>query len=547
MSLSATTSSPRPLLSPPADALAAIQGDFLHAWQTLLQAARDGSLEPVADRRFAASAWQGDYRLLAHAYMLSAQTMLRMADTLTGNAALRARVRFAVQQWLDVLAPSNFLALNPDAQQALWASNGATLQAGLANLLADVRKGRISQCDERGFELGGNLAATPGGVVFENSLFQLIQYAPSTTRVYQRPLFIVPPCINKFYILDLQPENSFVRYAVAAGHTVFVMSWRNPLASDGDGIEQAGWDDYVEDGVLQALAVARAISGEPQVNALGFCVGGTLLACALALTAARGEAPAASLTLLASMLDFRDTGALSVFVDEWHAQLREQTIGQGGLMSARELATTFSFLRPNELVWNYVVANYLKGQTPPAFDLLYWNSDGTNLPGPFFAWYFRNTYLENNLKTPGKVHIAGHAIDLSRLTMPTYVFGSREDHIVPWQTAYASAQVLGEPSDGGVNQGTRYVLGAAGHIAGVINPPARERRCYWCHEHDGALPADPQDWLASAQTCPGSWWNDWVQWLNPHGGKKRRARAPGSRRYPLIEAAPGRYVRVRAM
>jgi len=242
------------------------------------------------------------------------------------------------------------------------------------------------------------------------------------------------------------------------------------------------------------------------------------------------------------MLDFRDTGALSVFVDEWHARLREQTIGGGGLMTARELATTFSFLRPNELVWHYVVANYLKGEQPAAFDLLAWNSDGTNLPGPFFAWYFRNTYLENNLKTPGRVRVAGHAIDLSRLTMPAYLFGSNEDHIVPWQTAYASAQVLGGPC--------RFVLGASGHIAGVINPPARERRCYWCRDEAPPLPADPQAWLASAQTHPGSWWDDWTHWLGTHGGRKRRVAktsTPGSRRYPAIEPAPGRYVRVRAM
>jgi len=526
----------------PDHALAAIQADFLRDWNGLLQAARAGQLEPVADRRFAAPAWQGDYRWLAQVYLLSAQTMLRMTDALTGDAASRARVRFAVQQWVDALAPSNFLAANPEAQQALLASGGATLQAGLANLLADVQKGRISQCDENHFAVGRNIAVTPGSVVFENRLLQLIQYAPTTATVYQRPLLIVPPCINKFYVLDLQPENSFVRHAVAAGHRVLMVSWRNPLPADGDGIGAARWDDYVVEGVLQALAVAREITGQPQVNVLGFCVGGTLLACALAVAQARGESPAASLTLLASMLDFRDTGALSVFVDEWHARLREQTIGQGGLMTARELATTFSFLRPNELVWNYVVANYLKGETPAAFDLLYWNSDGTNLPGPFFAWYFRHTYLENNLKVPGRVRIAGHAIDLSRLTMPTYLFGSREDHIVPWQTAYASAQVLGGSC--------RFVLGASGHIAGVINPPAKQRRCYWRGDADTPLPTDPQAWLASAQTCPGSWWDDWTRWLGAHGGRKRRVAktsTPGSRHYPAIEPAPGRYVRVRAM
>jgi poly(R)-hydroxyalkanoic acid synthase, class I len=524
------------------EALADIQADFLREWARLSQAASEGRLEPAADRRFAAKAWQDSpvHTFLAHAYLLSAKTMLRMVDAAEVSEPLRERLRFSVMQWLDALSPANFLALNPDALQAVIDSGGQALYQGAVNLLQDLRKGRISQTDESRFEVGRNLAVTPGSVVFENRLFQLIQYRPATPQVYRRPLVIVPPCINKYYVLDLQPENSFVRHAVGQGHTVFMMSWRNPLPNDDDGVDQATWLDYLDEGVLRALAVAADICGQDQVNALGFCVGGTLLASALALAQARGHRPAASLTLLTCLLDYRDTGVLRVFVDEGHARLREQQLGAGGLMSARELAATFSFLRPNELVWNYVVSNYLKGQTPPAFDLLYWNADGTNLPGPFFAWYFRNTYLENNLKEPGRIKLGGHGLDLTSLDMPAYVYGSREDHIVPWKSAYDSTSLLRGPC--------RFVLGASGHIAGVINPPAQGRRSHWVGDDEGRPPGDPEAWLARAEERPGSWWPDWSKWLSAMGGGKVRARSRlGNARHRPIEPAPGRYVKVRAL
>src|SRR5690606_32742361 len=351
-----------------------------------------------------------------------------------------------------------------------------------------------------------------------------------------------PPCINKYYILDLQPENSFVRHAVEQGHTVFLVSWRNPLPSDTDGIDKAGWHDYLEEGVLQAIGVARAITRQEQVNALGFCVGGTLLASAIALAQARGEQPVASLTLLTTLLDFSDTGVLNVFIDELHVSMRERQMASGGLMSARELATTFSFLRPGELVWNYVVDNYLKGRTPPAFDLLFWNADGTNLPGPFFAWYLRNTYLENKLAEPGGVQVGGHAIDLRTLDMPAYVYASREDHIVPWQSAYATCALLsGE---------RRFVLGASGHIAGVINPPAKNRRSHWTADNvpAGQAAAPATGWLETAEELPGSWWPDGAQWLEAHAGATRKAPTRlGDARHKPIEDAPGSYVRERAL
>jgi polyhydroxyalkanoate synthase len=526
--------------------MAQIQADFSRGWQRLTDDARQGRLTPPSDKRFSSDAWSSSaqHLLMAHAYLLSAKAMESMVDAANVSEALRARLRFSIMQWVDAIAPSNFLALNPEAQQSIVASAGKVLDMGLSNLMADLRKGRITQTDESGFEIGVTVAVTPGEVVYENALFQLIQYTPQTPRVYARPLLIVPPNINKFYILDLQPANSFVRYAVESGFTVFLMSWRNPQGSDNDGVDRSTWSDYVDSAVLKALQVVRDISGQPQVNALGFCVGGTLLASALALAEARGESPVAALTLLTSLLDFRDTGVLGVFVDETHALLRDRQLGGGGLMSGRELATTFAFLRPNELVWNYVVGNYLKGQTPPAFDLLFWNADSTNLPGPFFAWYFRNTYLENNLKVPGRCETSGVPIDVTRLAMPAYIFGSREDHIVPWHSAYASTQLL--------HGQQRFVLGASGHIAGVINPPAKQRRSYWSIDDDSGrdayLPGDPQAWLARAQEHAGSWWPDWQRWLAGHSGEQVKASTQhGNARYQTIEPAPGRYVKVKAV
>lgn len=544
MNANLSASGPLPVSVAP-DVLADIQAEFSREWQRLCEDARRGALTPLADRRFAGEAWaaNGQHLLMAHTYLLSARAMSRMVDAAQVSEPMRDRLRFSIMQWVDALSPSNFLALNPDAQQSIVESAGRALNEGLANLLGDVKKGRITQTDETQFEIGRNVAVTPGEVVFENPLFQLIQYAPTTATVHEVPLVIVPPNINKFYILDLQPENSFVRHAVEQGFTVFLISWRNPLASDTDGVDRATWSDYLDDAVLQALRVASDITRQPQVNALGFCVGGTMLASALALAEARGEHPVAALTLLTSLLDFHDTGILSVFVDEAHALLRDHQLGAGGLMPGRDLATTFSFLRPNELVWNYVVGNYLKGQKPPAFDLLFWNGDSTNLPGPFFSWYFRNTYLENNLKVPGRAQAAGLPLDLTRLSMPAYIFGSREDHIVPWVSAYASTQVLRGPQ--------RFVLGASGHIAGVVNPPAKKRRSYWVADNMGGagkpLPGDPNAWLAQAQEKPGSWWPDWAGWLAGHSGKQVKARAKsGNASYRPIEPAPGRYVKVRA-
>ena len=527
------------------DKLAHIQAEFAQSWTAMAAQAQKGELQPPADRRFNSPAWASNpaFLLMAHAYLLSANAMNQLVDAAPVPEPVRNRLRFSTMQWIEAVSPSNFMATNPDVQRALIESNGQSLRQGLQLLFEDLQKGKLTHTDESKFELGKNVATTEGAVVFENALMQVLQYAPLTPTVYQTPLLVVPPCINKFYILDLQPENSFIRHAVEQGFTVFLISWRNPVPGDSDNIEMATWADYLQHGVLKAIEVVTDISGREKINALGFCVGGTLLASALALSHAQGKDPVASLTLLTTLLDFEDTGVLDVFVDEFHAQLRERQLGKGGLLKANELNTTFSFLRPGELVWNYVVSNYLKGEPPPAFDLLSWNADGTNLPGPFFAWYFRNTYLENNLKVPGKVKVDGYPIDLEALAMPAYIYASHDDHIVPWTAAYASTRLLSGPA--------RFVVGASGHIAGVINPPAKKRRHYWAYEQaqaDAGNPVDAQEWIEGATQQAGSWWPDWVGWLASHSGRRHTAPAElGHASYKPIEPAPGRYVKVRAV
>jgi len=503
----------------------------LALWQSFMNP-QDGqsSPPPPADRRFRAPEWQEPYySYLAHSYLLSA----RWLEELTAAAKLddhpRRKLDFFTRQMIDSMSPANFPWTNPEAIRLAAETEGESISCGLKNLAADIERGLVSMTDETAFEVGRNLAITPGSVVFENDFMQLIQYAPQTAEVHARPLVMIPPCINKYYILDLQPDNSFVRHAITAGHTVFMVSWRNMPAEMG----RATWDDYLEQGVMRALTVAREITGAEQVNALGFCVGGTLLASALAVLRARGENPAASLTLLTTMLDFSDTGELSVFIDEQYVVAREAEFAEGGLLRGRELARTFASLRANDLIWPYVVNNYLKGRTPEAFDLLYWNSDSTNLPGVMFKYYVRNTYLENRLRVPGALTMCGVPVDLGCVDMPAYLLAAREDHIVPWRTAYASTGLLGGP--------VRFVLAASGHIAGVINPAARNKRNFWTRD---TLDPQADAWLEGATSVPGSWWAHWTTWLETHGGGRIAAPvAPGSALHPPIEEAPGRYVK----
>ena len=545
---------PQPAAQPDADSLVAglkqlgvtldpaavsqLQQDYMQQFSELWRDMLTARVSPVADKRFAASAWHSHpiFAFHAAAYLLNTRFLTALADAVQAPPKAKRKIRFAVQQMVDAISPANFLATNPEAQQRIIETSGESLTKGVAHLIADMQKGRISHTDESAFEVGQNVANTEGAVVYENALFQLIQYKPQTRTVYERPLLLVPPCINKFYILDLQPENSLVRYAVEQGHTVFLLSWRNPDESLG----HLTWDDYIENGVIRAIHATQEITGQKQINALGFCVGGTLIAAALAVLFARGEKPVSSLSLLTTLLDFSDAGVLEVFIDEMQVGLREQTIGHGGLMPGRDFTAAFSSLRPNDLVWNYVESNYLKGEDPRAFDLLYWNADSTNLPGPMFCYYLRNMYLENALRDPGALKVRGEPVDLGKINAPAFIYGSREDHIVPWEAAYASTTLL-NPKKPNRN---RFVLGASGHIAGVINAPAKKKRSYW---RSDKTPADAAEWLRGAQEQPGSWWPEWAAFLAEYGGAQVGApRKYGNAAYPPIEPAPGRYVRVRA-
>ena len=526
--------------------VAAVQNQWLVDLQTMMQVWQ-GDAQPAAitDKRFNSASWQGHKTssLTAQWYLLQSQTLLKMVDCMDVDAYQKNKVRFAVQQFVDAVSPANFFVTNPDAQALMLKTQGQSLVQGLNNMMGDMRKGHISLTDESAFEVGRNVGASAGAVIFENTLVQLIQYAPLTPKVGTRPILFIPPCINKFYILDLQPENSLVRHLVENGHTVFMVSWRN-VKSEHDAMT---WDDYLNQGICETIATVQAITKQEQINMLGFCVGGTILTTALAALAARGQKPAASLTLLTTFLDFSDTGALGLMVDEAFMDWRDKSIGTKGLLKGSELSTTFSFLRPNDLVWNYVVNNYLKGESPPPFDLLYWNGDGTNLPGPMYCWYLRNTYFANKLRVPGACQSLGQSIDLGLVDTPTYILNTREDHIVPWTGGYQSTQILNGP--------VRFVLGASGHIAGVVNSAKKNKRSYWAQPLPAAAKGkgktkklayakDPNAWLDGATEYAGSWWNDWTQWLEPYLGVQIAApKSPGNNKYKVIEAAPGRYVK----
>ncbi|MCF8166018.1 MAG: class I poly(R)-hydroxyalkanoic acid synthase [Rhodoferax sp.] len=515
----------------PPERLAEIQKEYFAEFSHL---ATNPEAVEVKDRRFSGKAWHSSWsKMIAATYLLNSKHLLALAKAVDADEKTKTKILFTTEQMIDALSPSNFIATNPEVLENIISSQGQSIQNGIVNLLGDLKKGKVSQTDESAFEVGKNIATTSGQVVFRNDLFELIQYTPLTETVYERPYLMVPPCINKYYILDLQPDNSVVRYMVEQGHTVFLVSWKNPDAS----MSKVTWDDYVGDGVIKAIEVVKDIGGTDQINVLGFCVGGTLTSTALAVLAARKKNYVASLTLLTTLLDFSDSGILDVFIDEGMVKLREGTIGgeggQFGMMSGLDLGNTFSFLRPNDLVWNYVVENYLKGNSPPPFDLLYWNGDSTNLPGPMYCWYLRHTYLQNELIKPGKLTVCGEKVDLGKITVPAYIYASHDDHIVPWKSAYESTHVLK-----GKN---RFVLGASGHIAGVINPPAKNKRHYF---ENNKLAKTADEWLAAAKDIKGSWWPNYAKWLEEFGGKKVKAsKTFGNARYKKLEAAPGKYVK----
>ncbi|MDE2210369.1 MAG: class I poly(R)-hydroxyalkanoic acid synthase [Betaproteobacteria bacterium] len=524
------------------DAVAKLQATYAPRFASLWASAADALARPGAvlpeivagdagDRRFGSAAWreQPYFAWIRQAYVLYAEYLTEIARLAQLPPAEKRRLEFSTRQFIDAIAPTNFPGTNPDVIVRALSTEGASLVQGLRNLAGDVARGRITMSDESAFEVGRNLAVTPGSVVFRNDLIELIQYAATTTRVADRPLLIVPPCINKYYILDLKPANSFVRHVVAQGHTVFMISWRNIPQELG----RLTWDDYLEHGVLAALSAAKAITGSKRVNTLGFCVGGTLLACALAVLAARRDDSAATMTLLTTMLDFADPGEIGVYITREGIAAREPALLAGQRVHGAELAGAFASLRPNDLVWNYVVSNYLEGRTPPAFDLLHWNGDSSNLPGPMYAYYLKNMYVENRLREPRALTMLGEPIDLGRIDAPAYVYASRDDHIVPWRSAYRTLDLIGGKSV--------FVLGASGHIAGVVNPPEPVRRNYWTNPSP-ARTAD--DWLAAATARPGSWWPHWYHWLARHKGGERAAPAKtGNAEFPPLAAAPGAYVR----
>ena len=515
-------------------AVATLQQDYFQQIAAWWMPGTESATAGAPDKRFSGEAWRRDprFEMAMQGYLAYSQLVQQAIGAAPLDARVKGQLGFMMRQLLDVVSPANFLATNPEAQQLMLETGGQSLIDGMQLLLADLLKGRITMTDENAFEVGRDIATTEGAVIFENELMQVIRYAPQTPEVHARPLLMVPPCINKFYILDLSRDNSLVRYAVEQGHTVFMVSWRSAVPE----MARLGWDDYLESGVMRAIDVALDATGADQLNALGFCLGGTLLSCAASVERARGLDRLASLTLLTTMLDFGDTGEIGLLTTEESVAAREAAIGTQGVMRGAELALTFASLRANDLIWPYVVNGYLKGKAPPAFDLLYWNADATDLPGPMYCWYVRNTYLENNLIKPGRTVQCGIPLDLGVLDMPAFLYASREDHIVPWQTAYASHRALSGK--------LTFVLGASGHIAGVINPAARNKRSHWTGPRPGEA---AEHWLAGATEQPGSWWPDWSAWLAGHAGPMLAAPAGAAcAKYPAIEPAPGRYVKQKA-
>ncbi len=508
------------------------QKEQINLWMKMLgvKGATDTLADP-GDRRFSAKDWQDNpvFDYLKQSYLVASKMLVDAADNTNLDEENQKKLKFYTRYFIDAMSPTNFAATNPEVIRQAIESKGQSLIDGLKNLLADMEKGRISMTNEAAFQVGKNLATTKGAVVFENELIQLIQYSPTTENVNSIPVIIVPPCINKFYILDLQENNSFVKYCVDQGNTVFLISWINPESTH----SEYSWDDYISLGVLKAFDVVKEISGSKKINAVSWCVGGTILASALAvLHAQKKQAMINSATFFTTMLDFSDPGEISVFIDEVQVSQRESMIKHSGVLSGKDLALSFSMLRANDLIWSYVVNNYLKGQTPAPFDILYWNSDPTNLPAKMYTYYLRNMYMENNLVKPNKLVLCDCPIDLTKIKTPSYFLSTIDDHIAPWKTTFINTSLFSGPIE--------FVLGASGHIAGVINPANKNKRNYWVN---GEVGKGADNWLATATSKPGSWWTNWSEWLKKQGGEPVAApQALGNKDYPVVEPAPGRYV-----
>lgn len=524
--------------------------DYAKLWHSTTLRMMGQPAEPVVqpeqgDRRFKDAAWEDSllFDFIKQSYLLSArwlQAQVRQLDGLDEKTA--KKLDFYTRQFTDALAPSNFVMTNPEVLRATLESGGENLLKGLQNLLDDLERGKgqlaISMTDPEAFEVGGNLAVTPGKVIYQNDLIQLIQYKPSTEKVYKRPLLIIPPWINKFYILDLREKNSFVKWAVEQGHSTFIISWVNPDAR----LAEKSFEDYMAEGLFAAIDALEAATGEKELNVIGYCLGGTLLAATLAYLHAKpdghpGPDPKRikSATFFTTMTDFSEAGELSVFIDEEQLKALEKRMEQKGYLEGSAMATTFNMLRANDLIWSFVVNNYLLGKDPFPFDLLYWNSDSTRMPAAMHSFYLRKMYQQNLLVQPDGIELLGVPIDLRKIKTPIYMLSSREDHIAPWRATYALTQLVSGPK--------RFVLAASGHIAGVVNPPAAKKYCHWINDK---CPKTPEQWLASASEQEGSWWPHWNRWVGNKGGPRVPAREPGSGKLPPIEDAPGSYVKVRA-
>ncbi len=518
--------------------------DYLRLWQSTSRRLWGQPTAPVVlpeqgDRRFRDPAWDDHalFDFIKQSYLLTARWLVSTVNGLDGlDEKSRQKIDFYTRQFVDAMAPSNFVATNPEVLRATLETGGENLLRGLNNLLDDLARGEgklaIRMTDLDAFALGRNLALTPGKVVFQSDLIQLIQYAPTTGQVHRRPLLIIPPWINKYYILDLQPKNSFIRYAVDQGFTVFVISWVNPGPKHTD----KTFEDYMIEGPLAALEAMAAATGEAEATVIGYCLGGTLLAAMLAYLAARRDKRVKAATFFASLVDFENPGELGVFIDEEQLAAMDAMMAKRGYLEGRHMATTFNMLRANDLIWSFVINNYLLGKEPFPFDLLYWNSDSTRMPYAMHSFYLRKFYQENRLVAPGGITLAGVPIDLRKIRLPVYILSTREDHIAPWLSTYRATQLY--------RGQTTFVLAGSGHIAGVINPPGVQKYGFWTGSE---LPPDPADWLAAATHHPGSWWPHWKEWNATHAGDLVPARQPGDGELPVLEDAPGSYVRVRAV
>lgn len=535
------------LLSDPyrlAQAQMSLLRDYFSLWQSSMLRFMGLAYTPVAtpgkdDKRFRDEDWKDHFLFdfVKQSYLISARHIHDTVAQIEGlDENTQKKVNFFTRQYIDALSPSNFALTNPEVFRETMRTHGQNLIKGFNNLLRDVDENdgqlRIRMTDASAFELGRNVATTPGKVVFQNDLMQLLHYTPSTAKVWKRPLLIVPPWINKYYVLDLRDKNSYIKWAVDQGHTVFVISWVNPDARLAD----KGYDDYVKDGVLAAVDAVVEQTGEKEINAAGYCLGGTLLGTTLAYMAAKRDKRIVSGTFFTSLLDFSMPGELGVFIDEEQVASLERKMQERGYLEGNEMATTFNMLRSNDLIWSFVVNNYLMGKDPFPFDLLYWNSDSTRMPAKMHSFYLRKMYLENALREPGGIEVLGTKIDLSKIKVPCYFISTVEDHIAPWKTTYKGALLLSGP--------VRFVLGGSGHIAGIVNPPAANKYGYWTRS-DNALPEAGEEWQQGSTQHNGSWWTDWQTWATTLNSDSVEARDPAKGKLPILEDAPGAYVKMR--